>query len=435
VAYATFNNTAGFFAPSQLRTINLATGATTLVGTIGGTSGPSIATRAVDGFSLAPAPPTAGACGTQAETEPNNTTATANPMTGNRMIGQLNPVGDFDYFRIDNVPANSLLFAHTDTGTGPTNNTGTGTTRDTVLRIFAADGTTELEEDEDDGTANGGDGTAESQLSAVVAGTPLTAGGTYFIEVSASSATAIINQYNLFIQVVPATPATAEVEPNNTSATATPLVLNQLVTGTTLTAADPDFFSVNLTAGNIAVLSLDGDPERNSFGPGAVASVNHQLALVAPDGTTVLLNANSAGTTGAVFGTVQANAPAEAFDFAVTTTGTYFVRVITASTTGEGTYRLAVNQCPSATTAASASVSGTVLSSTGKPLSGVTLTLSDGSGVLQSVRSERNGSYRFNEVATGQTYVLEARSKRFTFSPQVITVNEDLNGVDFIASP
>lgn len=368
-------------------------------------------------------------CGTRAETEPNDTPATANVVTTNRIIGQINPIADADYYRINNVVPGSLLFAFTDTGTGPTNNTGGTASRDTQLEIFAADGTTRIEFDDDDGTGNGGDGTTESGFASAVAGTPLTAGGTYYIRVDGFSATTtIINQYNLFVRVVAPAPATTEVEPNDTTVTATPLVLGQLATGTLATLTDVDFFRVALTAGNTAEIILDGDPERNAA---TTPNVNHQLALIGPDGTTVLLNANSGFTVNSA-----TNPEAEAFNFAVTTTGTYFVRVLTASTTAaEGTYRLLVNQCPTATTAAMASVSGRVLSASGKPLSGVTLTLSSGNGVLQSVRSERNGSYRFNEVATGQTYVLEARSKRFTFSPQVITVNEDLDGVDFVASP
>lgn len=430
VAYAILDTIAGtgaFGSPGRLYTINLGTGAATLVGAIGGATN-----RFTAGFSIGVAPPAATLCSTQAEFEPNNDFTTANNMTtANRVIGAITPAGDADYYRIDNVPANALLFAFTDTGDGPLNNTGGTNSRDSQLEVFAADGTTRIEFDDDDAAGNGGDGTSETGFASAVAGTTLTAGGTYYIRIDGfNPATTIINQYNLFVRVVAPTPATAEVEPNDTSATATPLVLGQLATGTLVTLTDQDFFSVALTAGNTVDLALDGDPERNAST--ATPNVNHQLALIGPDGTTVLFNANS----GVVVNSAT-NPEAEAFAFVVPTTGTYFVRVLTASTvtTAEGTYRLVVNQCNTAATAATASVSGRVLSSSGKALSGISLTLTGGDGAVQSVRTLRNGSYRFDNVTTGQTYVLEARSKRFTFSPQVITVNENLEDVDFIASP
>lgn len=431
-AYAildTLNNGASFGAPGRLYTINLTTGAATLVAPIGG-----LASRFTSSFAIgATAPSAQTACGTRAEAEPNNTIATANVMNGTRAIGSINPAGDFDYYRIDNVPANSLLFAFTDSGVGPTNPGAVAGQTDTVLRVFAADGTTEIEEDEDDGTATGGNA-QDSGLSSIVAGTPLTAGGTYYIEVSASNVNALIGQYTLFARTVAAT-ATAETEPNNTTATATALPLNQLTSGT-VSSTDPDFFAVTLTAGNTVELALDGDPERNSFGTGAIPSVDHQLGLIGPDGTTVLLNANSAGTTGSVFGTVQGNPPAEGFDFVVATTGVYFVRVQTATTTpaNEGTYRLLVNQCP-APTASMASVSGRVLTASGKALPKASISLTAPNGEVRYAMSGRTGAYRFDDLEVGQTYVLKAMYKPYRFSQQVITITENLDEVDFIASP
>lgn len=414
-------STTGFFVPSGLYSINLATGASTLVGTVGGSP-----TRAQDGLAIAPQAPV---CGLQLESEPNDDFTTADPLTVNRTIGTINPVGDADYYRIDNVAPGSLLFAYTDTGDGPLNNTGGTASRDSQIEIFAADGTTRIEFDDDDGAGNGGDGTSETGFASAVAGTPLTTGGTYYIRVDGFSATTtIINQYNLFVNVVAPAPVTAETEPNDTSLTATALPLGQLATGTLATPTDVDFFRITVPANSRIDLALDGDPERNAST--ATPNVNHQLALIGTDGTTVLFNANSG---------INVNAPlnpeAEAFSYVVAAAGTYFVRVITASTTGEGTYRLVANACNFAATAATASVSGRVLSASGKPLSGITMTLSGGTGAARTLRTERNGTFYFGDVEVGQTYLLEARSKRYSFSPQVITVTEDLTGVDFVASP
>jgi len=62
-----------------------------------------------------------------------------------------------------------------------------------VIDLLAADGTTVIENDDDDGTGNGADGTIETGLASMIGGRTLTAGGTYFIRVRAFSATAIID--------------------------------------------------------------------------------------------------------------------------------------------------------------------------------------------------------------------------------------------------
>ena len=93
------------------------------------------------------------------------------------------------------------------------------TSRDTVVDLLAADGTTVIENDDDDGTGNGGDGTIETGLASIIAGATLTTGGTYFIRVQAFSVTGIINPYRLFVSLTNVA-ATAEVEANDTAATA-----------------------------------------------------------------------------------------------------------------------------------------------------------------------------------------------------------------------
>ena len=45
------------------------------------------------------------------------------------------------------------------------------------------------------------------------------------------------------------------------------------------------------------------------------------------------------------------------------------------------------------------------------------------------------GYYRFEDVAAGETYIITAVSKRFTFtqSSQVLNINEDTEGINFLA--
>ena len=270
-------------------------------------------------------------------------------------MGAINPAGDVDYYRIDGVPAGSLLFTFTDTGDGPTNITGNTNQRDTEIDVYAADGTTLIENDDDDGGGNGGDNISETGLASAVAGRVLTAGGTYYIKVYAFSTSYIINQHTLYVRLLAPTP-TVEVESNDTAATATALALNTLGTGTlSPIPSDVDFWAVTLTAGNVAEFYLDGDPERNA---GTTANVDHQLALIAPNQTTLLFDVNHGTTVSSA-----TDPEAEAFDYAIPTSGTYYVRVMTTSTTGSGTYQLTVSQSsacgPTPTPTATATPTGT----------------------------------------------------------------------------
>jgi hypothetical protein len=45
------------------------------------------------------------------------------------------------------------------------------------------------------------------------------------------------------------------------------------------------------------------------------------------------------------------------------------------------------------------------------------------------------GYYHFESVLAGRTYIVNAASKSYSFNPQVITVNENLNGLNFVAEP
>ena len=117
------------------------------------------------------------------------------------------------------------------------------------MDLLAADGTTVIENDDDDGTGNGGDGTIETGLASIIAGRTLTAGGTYFIRVQAFSATGIINPYRLFVSLTNVA-ATAEVEANDTAATANVANSPALRSGSIGVAADADYYSISANAGD-----------------------------------------------------------------------------------------------------------------------------------------------------------------------------------------
>jgi Carboxypeptidase regulatory-like domain len=90
-----------------------------------------------------------------------------------------------------------------------------------------------------------------------------------------------------------------------------------------------------------------------------------------------------------------------------------------------------------APTAASATVTGRVLTSSGRGVSRASVSITDSDGQIRYTSSNSFGYYRFDNLATGQNYVISVRSKRYQFgnATQSIFVGEDLAGVDFTALP
>lgn len=84
-------------------------------------------------------------------------------------------------------------------------------------------------------------------------------------------------------------------------------------------------------------------------------------------------------------------------------------------------------------TAASVSVSGRVLTQDGVGLRNAIVTATDTQGVVKRTVSSSLGYYSIDELQAGQTYVINVASKRFQFTPRVVTINEELSDFDLIA--
>ena len=270
------------------------------------------------------------------ESEPNNTSATADPLTlaGGCEVasGAISPLGDQDYFSFT-APPGARVWAFVDTSASPVGQ------RDAFLRLFAPDGTTQIETDDDDGTATNCGTTIINELSPAIAGRVLSAGGTYFLRVEGTDpALDAVASYRLMVVVTSS--ATAESEPNNTSATANPIVTSGSPIGVRNSAigviGDVDYYSVDAVAGSTLFISVDGDPERNASGTDVV------IDLLSPNGSTVIISVDNSDSAG------FPAPPAESFCYAVPVSGTYFVRVsgFTSSTKmSTGTYSLMVADC------------------------------------------------------------------------------------------
>jgi hypothetical protein len=102
--------------------------------------------------------------------------------------------------------------------------------------------------------------------------------------------------------------------------------------------------------------------------------------------------------------------------------------LIAAATHGRGLWSTAVP------TAANVSISGRVLTTDGRGLRNAVITITDQSGNARNVMTGPMGTYRFDDLATGATYVISVRSRRFSYEPRVIALTDELTGYDITPS-
>ena len=86
-----------------------------------------------------------------------------------------------------------------------------------------------------------------------------------------------------------------------------------------------------------------------------------------------------------------------------------------------------------APTAASATVSGRVLNSKGQPISRASVSLTDMNGNRRTAGTNQFGYFSFEGVTVGESYVLSAAAKGYTFEPRVVGVNQDVAELSVVA--
>jgi Carboxypeptidase regulatory-like domain len=86
-------------------------------------------------------------------------------------------------------------------------------------------------------------------------------------------------------------------------------------------------------------------------------------------------------------------------------------------------------------TVADVSISGRVLTADGRGIRNVTMTLIDQNGNPRTALTSSFGYYTFDNVASGQTYVLGVSAKRYRFndSQRTVAAYDSLANVDFVA--
>ncbi len=256
------------------------------------------------------------------EAEPNGTPAAAGPIACG-LEGSISSYGEADFFALGAPAASSRVFAAVD---GVAANS-----QDFDLRVTTATDTLEYDDANND-VALGG-------LSANVAGTPLTGGGSY-LKVNHYSTAVVSEPYRLYASVrPPSSQATSEVEPNDTIAQAT-AGANGYFSGALAMSSDVDVFSFQAKLGDLVMLSLDLDPLRDR------TPFNGALSLLDPTGAVITM-ANDGGSTSSItpgtgsLSAVTPNSPAEVIVHRTRAAGTYYAKVSWSSGT-PGDYLLSI---------------------------------------------------------------------------------------------
>ncbi|MEP6903534.1 MAG: carboxypeptidase-like regulatory domain-containing protein [Actinomycetota bacterium] len=84
-------------------------------------------------------------------------------------------------------------------------------------------------------------------------------------------------------------------------------------------------------------------------------------------------------------------------------------------------------------TAANVSVSGKVSDSFGNAIPRATVQITDSNGATRTVKTTSFGNYKFDGVRSGETYIFNVSSKQYQFTPQVVSIGDDLAELNFTA--
>ena len=84
-------------------------------------------------------------------------------------------------------------------------------------------------------------------------------------------------------------------------------------------------------------------------------------------------------------------------------------------------------------TSAMVSISGRVILPNGKGVSRARVSIIGTNGQPRTALTNFAGYYRFESIKAGESYIFNISSKLHSFSPQIITINENLNGLNFTA--
>jgi subtilisin-like proprotein convertase family protein len=275
------------------------------------------------------------------ENEPNDSPGTATALDTPLNGGSLNGPVDEDFWAVTGLTGDRV-YAYTNNG-GSSNST-----LDMDLRLLAADGSTTIEFDDEDGDGHSAPINdwhfVYSTTSAVIAGARLTSDGTHYWQVTDQSATGTVHRYRFHTGIQPASRnPLGECEPNDTLAAADRTGKNYY-SGDFPTSDDVDVYAFEATVGDRIFVAFDGDPERNGTGSDAPSAdpntVAGLLQILDPAGDLLINDISDSNS-------IQSapDYPAQGAFLFARTTGTHYVSARPQSATSAGpakTYELAI---------------------------------------------------------------------------------------------
>lgn len=110
------------------------------------------------------------------------------------------------------------------------------------------------------------------------------------------------------------------------------------------------------------------------------------------------------------------------FDMAIQPTN----RILRIATHGRGMWQTNLG-----TTAAGVSVAGRVLDANGRGLANAHVTMTDTHGIARNALTSSFGYFQFDDIPSGQDYVVSVANKRYQFAPRSVSVTNSVTDLDF----
>ncbi len=85
-----------------------------------------------------------------------------------------------------------------------------------------------------------------------------------------------------------------------------------------------------------------------------------------------------------------------------------------------------------APTAANVSVAGRVTTGKGRAISNVTVSITGQDGQPRTARTNSFGYFKFEDVQAGETYIVDANAKGYSFATQVLNIDNNVRGLEII---
>jgi len=161
------------------------------------------------------------------------------------------------------------------------------------------------------------------------------------------------------------------------------------------------------------------------------------------DGSAVTVNALTPGLLKVIFfRTIPISGPGTLFNFKFTAVGSngqtspltwqnfMFNEDNPTNIAANGSVRLI--QGP---TAAGVSIDGRVIDTLGRPIRNAIVTLTGDLAFHRSARTNAFGFFAMEDIPAGAAYLLSADSKQFAIQPRVISVNDNITGLEIVAEP